>query len=248
LSLSFLTLRNDHHVDKIRYGTITIPYSVIKIRRIKTSEVIVDADNITVRAPLKKDKMEIQKIVLNKAKWILKKQKEYRDAIPEVTKPSFKEYTTLPYIGRNYPIKINKKKSENHIDLVDGRFLASMKSRRSSSNILKKLYYEWLRENAEDFFDYRIKEQSKKTGISVKRIVVKNLKNRWGSLANNGVINLNLNLIKAPEDVIDYIILHELCHQKIKEHSYHYWDMLHRFMPDYDDKIEWLKVNGRNLL
>ena len=58
--------------------------------RIKTSEVIVDADTITVRAPFDKDKMDIQKIVLDKARWILKKQKEYRETKPEITKPSFK--------------------------------------------------------------------------------------------------------------------------------------------------------------
>jgi predicted metal-dependent hydrolase len=77
---------------------------------------------------------------------------------------------------------------------------------------------------------------------------MKNLRNRWGSLTKQGVINLNLNLIKAPEDIIDYIILHELCHLKIKEHSHHYWDLLHKFMPNYQDKIEWLKVNGDSLL
>jgi predicted metal-dependent hydrolase len=54
--------------------------------------------------------------------------------------------------------------------------------------------------------------------------------------------------MKAPEDVIDYIILHELCHLKIKEHSHHYWDLLHKFMPNYYDKIEWLKVNGSSLI
>ena len=74
------------------------------------------------------------------------------------------------------------------------------------------------------------------------------LRNRWGSLTKNGVVNLNLNLMKAPEDVIDYVVLHELCHLKIKEHSHHYWDMLHKYMPNYNDKIEWLKANGNNLL
>ena len=69
-----------------------------------------------------------------------------------------------------------------------------------------------------------------------------------GSLTKSGVINLNLNLIKAPEDIIDYIILHELCHLKIKEHSHHYWDLVHRFMPNYKDKIEWLEVNGCKLI
>ncbi|MGI8833569.1 MAG: YgjP-like metallopeptidase domain-containing protein [Nitrososphaeraceae archaeon] len=62
------------------------------------------------------------------------------------------------------------------------------------------------------------------------------------------MLNLNLNLIKAPGDVIDYIILHELCHLRIKEHSHHYWDMLHEFMANYYNKIQWLKVNGANLL
>jgi len=84
--------------------------------------------------------------------------------------------------------------------------------------------------------------------LTIKRIAIKNLRNRWGSLTKNGVLNLNLNLIKAPENVIDYIILHELCHLKIKEHSHHYWDLLHKYMPNYHDKIEWLKINGSSLL
>ena len=62
------------------------------------------------------------------------------------------------------------------------------------------------------------------------------------------MLNLNLNLIKALENVIDYVILHELCHLKIKEHSHHYWDSLHKYMPNYHDEIEWLKRNEDNLL
>jgi predicted metal-dependent hydrolase len=93
-----------------------------------------------------------------------------------------------------------------------------------------------------------VKRHSKKLGLRVKRIGIKNLKNRWGSLTKAGVVNLNLNLMKAPEEVIDYIILHEICHMKIKEHSHHYWELLYKFMPDYNGRIEWLRVNGPNLL
>jgi predicted metal-dependent hydrolase len=53
-----------------------------------------------------------------------------------------------------------------------------------------------------------------------------------------------VNLVKAPEDVIDYMILHELCHLKIKEHSHHYWDLVHGHMPSYQEKIDWLKTNA----
>jgi predicted metal-dependent hydrolase len=58
----------------------------------------------------------------------------------------------------------------------------------------------------------------------------------------------SLNLLKASEDVIDYIVLHELCHLKIEEHLYHFWNLMHRFMPNYQDKIDWLKVNESGLL
>src|SRR5215208_3187858 len=233
--------------DKVKYGTTTIPYHIIKTRRIKTSELIVDADTITVRTPYNKDKAEIRRLILDKASWILKKQKERRETKPELIKPSFKENTTLPYFGKNYPIIINKNQATNNLEVVDGKFEVNVKSAKLSRNVLKKLYEDWLIEKAQEIFEDKVKRYSKRIGVRVKQIAIKNLRNRWGSLTNKGVVNLNLNLVKAPEDVIEYVVLHELCHLKIKEHSHHYWDFLHKYMPNYHDKIEWLKVNGNNL-
>lgn len=233
---------------KVKYGTIIIPYSVIKTRRIKTSEVIVDADNIVVRAPLDKDNTEIQKLVLDKASWILRKQREYRETTPEIVKPSFKENTTLPYLGNNYSFMINKNQARNSIEVADGKFIVGVKSTKVSNNILKKLYENWITEKAQDVFEDKVRKNSKKLGVKAKGVAIKNLNNRWGSLTRDGSINLNLNLVKAPEDIIEYIILHELCHLKIKEHSHHYWELVHKFIPSYQDKIEWLKVNGNSLL
>src|SRR5215207_2177830 len=167
---------------------------------------------------------------------------------PELIKPSFKENTTLPYFGRNYSLIINKNQATNNLEVVDGKFEVSIESAKLSWSVLKKLYEDWLIEKAQAVFEDKVEKYSKRIGVRVKRIAIKNLRNRWGSLTKKGVVNLNLNLIKAPEDVIDYIVLHELCHLKIKEHSHHYWDLLHKFMPNYHDKIEWLKVNGSNLL
>jgi predicted metal-dependent hydrolase len=234
--------------DKVKYGTATIPYSIIKTGRVKTSELIVDANTITVRAPLHKDKAEIQKIVLAKASWILKKQKEYREMITEVVKPSFKDNTTLPYLGRNCLVKVKENQSKNSIEIIDGKLLVHLKSAKPSSSHLERLYENFLIEKAQVVFEVKVEEHSKRLGVIVKGVDIKKLRNRWGSLTKNDVLNLNLNLVKAPEDVIDYIILHELCHLKIKEHSHHYWDLVHKFMPNCHDKIKWLNVNGSNLL
>jgi predicted metal-dependent hydrolase len=94
--------------DQIQYGRRTISYYIIKSKRVKTSEIIVDADKVTIRTPLNKELSEIQAILLDKARWILKKQKEYKEAIPELIKPTFEEDSILPYLGRNYPLIIHK--------------------------------------------------------------------------------------------------------------------------------------------
>ena len=57
-----------------------------------------------------------------------------------------------------------------------------------------------------------------------------------------------MNLIKAPTHVIDYIILHELCHFKIKGHSFRFWNLLKQYFPDYPKYADWLNINGKNLL
>jgi predicted metal-dependent hydrolase len=234
--------------DKVKYGTTTIPYCIIKTGRIKTSEVIVDAHTITVRAPIHKDKLQIQRLVLDKASWILNKQKEYRETTPQLSKPTFEENTTLPYLGNDFSLTIYRKQSKDSIGLVDEKFVVKVKSSKVVPSHVKKLWENWLSEKARGVFEDKVEVYSKKLGVKIKRIAIKNLKNRWGSLTKSGEINVNLNLIKAPEDVIDYIILHELCHLKIKEHSHHYWDLVNKHMPNYHDKIEWLKVNGDNLL
>jgi predicted metal-dependent hydrolase len=78
---------------------------------------------------------------------------------------------------------------------------------------------------------------------------IKKLKKRWASIGKNGdTINLNSNLSKTPEDIIDYIIIHELCHLKIKGHSHHFWDLLHKFIPNYREKIDWLKTNEASIV
>jgi len=236
---------------ELYYGTSVIKYSVIKSRRIKTSELIVDNNEILVRTPFDKPDHEIQKIIQNKAKWILKKQKEYRDMSPEVLKPAFKDGSTLPYLGKNYPLKIFTREAKNSISFADGQFIVNIwPSKNVTTQYVEKLYEHWLMKLARPVLKNKVQSYSEKLGVTEpKKVVIKRLKNRWGSIGKNGdTINLNVNLVKAPEDVVNYIILHEMCHLMIKEHSHQYWDLLHKFMPDYEEKASWLNINGGNLL
>jgi predicted metal-dependent hydrolase len=110
--------------------------------------------------------------------------------------------------------------------------------------MIKKLYEKWLSDNAQIILKEKVEKCCQKTGIGIEKINIKNLKRRWGSLTKDKeAINLNVNLLKAPDEVVDYIILHELCHVKINNHSHHYWDLVRRHMPNHQEKIDWLNMN-----
>lgn len=175
--------------DRVKYGTTTIPYQIIKTGRVKTSEVIVDADTttITIRTPLEKNKHEIQRIVLDKAGWILQKQREFRKSMPQLVKPTFKENSTLPYLGENYQLVITRKnkQSENELQLINGEFVATINSSsKNSERLVKNLYESWLLGNAQITLREKVGKCSQKIGIAIERINIKNLRNRWRSLGH----------------------------------------------------------------
>jgi predicted metal-dependent hydrolase len=97
-------------------------------------------------------------------------------------------------------------------------------------------------------FVKKVKQFSKLLDVHPMKVMVKNLRNRWGSMTKNGVINLNYMLMKAPLPIIDYIIVHELCHLKIKSHSHKFWLFLSRYVNDYKQKEQWLSENSLNLI
>jgi len=236
---------------KLEYGNTTINYSIIKTRRRKTSEIIVNKDVVEIRAPFDKPEREIRNLIQDKANWILKKQKEYSEMNPEIVKPIFGENSTLPYLGKNYPLKIFRTETRDTINFTDGQFIVYIQPSKSvTTEHVEELYEHWLMKAARRIFVNKVKSYSEKLGIEKpERVSIKKLKNRWGSLGKKGdVVNLNVNLMKASENIIDYVVLHELCHLKVKEHSHHYWGLLHKFIPDYQERIQWLITNGTNLL
>lgn len=96
----------------------------------------------------------------------------------------------------------------------------------------------------ESYLEKRILKLSSKIGVLPAKIIVKPLRNRWGSTTKGGVITINSHLLKTPKKIIDYILIHELCHLKISGHSRKFWNFLANFEPNYKEKICWLEQNS----
>ena len=81
-------------------------------------------------------------------------------------------------------------------------------------------------------------------GVAYPRLSVRRMRARWGSCGASGHIILNLRLIQRRPELIDYVVIHELCHLKQFNHSNRFWQLVEKHDPTYNESVEWLKTNG----
>ena len=94
----------------------------------------------------------------------------------------------------------------------------------------------------------RVAYYAEKLGVSYGKITLRQQKTRWGSCAANGNLNFNWLLILAPPEVLDYVVVHELCHRREMNHSQAFWKEVEKILPDYRERQKWLKDNGWRLM
>lgn len=105
-----------------------------------------------------------------------------------------------------------------------------------------------LKMQAEEVFHARAAFYAGKMGISYGRITIRRQKTRWGSCSQSGNLNFNCLLMLAPPGVVDYVVVHELCHRIEMNHSPRFWELVGEVYPDYDRWKRWLKENGGRLM
>lgn len=116
---------------------------------------------------------------------------------------------------------------------------------------LEKITFEQVKELADQAVEYipkRVKYYAEKENFVYNKITIKNLVSRWGSCSTKGNLNFNCLLMLTPDYVIDYVVVHELCHLREMNHSEKFWVEVEKIMPDYQRAELWLKQNGGNLI
>ena len=168
------------------------------------------------------------KITNQRISWITKNLEKIKCSESGLTKFDF----NTSFKTRNHFLKIIKSESkEIKYNILEKETVVNIplsndiRSESVQKEIRKAIEETW-RKEAKLFLPNRTKELAIKHGFSYQKITIKNAKTRWGSCSYKNNINLSLHLMRLPNHLIDYVILHELVHTKIKNHSKGFWDML----------------------
>ena len=175
------------------------------------------------------------------AQWIEKQQNKHQEM-------HFEFGDSIYYLGVPRPLTFFESK-ESYLDLQDKRLLLFGSKRLLSEPCFRKKQLKvCLNKAVEALFKERLDIQSKRMGLTPKRLLCKWLKSRWGSCSTKGNITLNCCLIGAPLWVIDYVMIHELAHLKHMNHSKSFWDLVKYYDSDYKRAMTWLKEHQHMLM
>ena len=212
-----------------------ITYTVVKTKR-KTIRITIDMNGeVKVSAPLRINEKQICEVVQKKADWIVKKVNEVRERKANTVCREFVSREKFPYLGKEYTLEIVKRDLGKVEVLMQEDTVVVYISQKLSGEIrkqaIKEALVKWYRMSFAEIVNERIKKYTLQLNLAPCKVVIKDQKTRWGSCSKKGNINLNWRLIMAPLHVIDYVVVHELCHLKVMNHSKDFWNLVESILP-----------------
>ncbi len=229
---------------KFEYGTKTIEFE-IEYRNRKTLEIgIYPAECIKVVAPKLAHEEDIIRVVKSKAKWIVQKLFELKDMQYVKREKEYVNGESFMYLGRNYSLQIIKEQKVKLpvAKLYQGKFY--IEANTSDQFTLRKAMEVWYRKKTLEKVIERVDYYRPHFNIEPNSIKVKEQKKRWGSCTSNRDIMFNWKCSMAPFNVLDYIVVHEMCHMVHLNHSKEFWNLVKDILPNYKEQKEWLRNNG----
>jgi predicted metal-dependent hydrolase len=211
--------------------------------RRKTFALIIETDgSLTVRAPLRASRPQIERLVQEKSGWIQAKQDWVKSHPPAPGPKTYTEGELFYYLGEPVPLAIVPTHSPA-LRLEGGRFLLARRSLPKAPEVFSA----WYRRQARQVIGERVAARAAEHGLVYAGLRITSAQRRWGSCGPKGTLNFPWRLVMAPPPVIEYVIVHELAHLEIRNHSRRFWERVAQMDPDYKKQVAWLKANGRLL-
>lgn len=221
-----------------------LSYEIIRSRR-ATADIVVERDGrVIVRVPTTIPHQRIENLIENKRYWIYKTLAEWRDLNATKVLREYRNGEGFLYLGRSYRLILVGDQEEPLLlkggrfwlrrDLVDHGEVAEAKTAFRDYFVARGL----------ERIPERVQYYAPKVGVRPRQVDVRELSHRWASCSPKGNLAFHWKCMMAPPTIIDYIIVHELCHFHHLNHTEPFWNEVDKVLPNYRERKEWLRKNG----
>jgi len=251
------------------YQNKSIPYAIRRSARRRTVGITIEVQGVRVAAPKRMPLEQIVALVNTKARWIAEKYTEFKSRLePRKRFVSGEEFL---YLGRRVSLQVQtepvaggKHRSDSHFQPELFDFLPRPRSQAAvalKGNVLlvqagnpnahgeevREMLENWYRVRAQEVVTRRVQRYADELGWPMPRVLIRNQKKRWGSCNAKGELRFNWRLVMLPLRVLDYVVVHEMAHLKVLNHSPRFWALVEQIMPDYKARHQALHELGLGL-
>lgn len=224
-----------------------IEFTLIRSER-KTADIVIErTGEVIVRAPIGIDDARVRDAVADRALWVHRSLAEWEDLNSSRRNRPLVQGQGFTYLGRSYRLKFVSD-SGVPLRLKNGRWeLSESFVANEGEAAVRKAFRDFYITKGLQIFTERVTHFAPQVGVEAGPVVVKELGYHWASCGAGGALNFHWKTLMAPQTVIDYIVVHELCHMRHRDHSDAFWNEVDKVMPQYRSRKEWLRVNGAAL-
>ncbi len=229
-------------------------YTIRRSQRAKKTRIIVTPEKIEVVAPLGVSEQAIHNFVKDHKTWVevtSEKVKLRKKNIKKIAPVNYSNGALIPFRGHQVRIIVEQVLSSNKIRIEldkESEFIIFVPKSNHNSDLIRLALIEWMKKQAYIDVESYINLYTNKYNLYPGNVRIKTQKSRWGSCGIHNDININWLLILAPPKVLQYVVVHELCHIKERNHSARFWQLVEMHFPTYQKQRNWLKQNGGSLV
>lgn len=234
--------------------TLPFTYQIRRSLRATRVRIVVRPGDVEVVAPPKVPERKIVQFIHAKQYWVVDTlaKLQARNHHEIVKAPvNYGHGVDIPYQGQTFSLMIKPSKLKNpKIEFADS-FVAYLPENLASdhhSDAIKHTLEKWMKKQAKVHVQQLVNRHAPRKQLVPQSIKIKTQKSRWGSCGIHNDININWLLMLAPLEVLEYVVVHELCHIQQKNHSHHFWALVAEHLPEFQQHRQWLKKHGSQLM
>ncbi len=210
-----------------------IPYEIIRSKRKSLGLTIDNEGRLIVRAPIRLSEKHITNFIKEKEQWISEKQGQARASAAKYSPITLENGENILYLGEYYTVQ---RQAGQAVTIEDGKLLVP-------DEMIPAGFAGWLKDQAGTMIKKRVVYYAEMMGVKYTSVKMSAARRRWGSCGAADTLNFAWRLVMCPISVIDYVVVHELCHIIHKDHSVKFWNLVAELMPDYKRCQKWLRQN-----